>query len=150
MRHHITAIHCGVCVIVSNVNFCLVYQIRCPFATLKFLFVNILIVLLVAQYSHGFFLARKKYLKKKITNSFQSQHFNLMFNLSLLAEIYCILTAGMTSAGFRRFFVRRQNNMNTTKIKMIITNDIDATMILNTGLVSEIMQIEFKYVRILY
>lgn len=52
-----------------------------------------------------------------------------------------ILTVGMTSAGFRRFFVRRQNSMNTTKIKIIITNDTDATMILNTGLVSENMSI---------
>lgn len=48
-----------------------------------------------------------------------------------------ILTAGITSAGFRRFF-RRQNSKNVTRIKIIITNEIDATIILSTGLVSEI------------
>ena len=49
VRHHITAIDRCVRVIISDVNFCLIYQIRCAFATLKFLLVNILIVLL---YSH--------------------------------------------------------------------------------------------------
>lgn len=52
------------------------------------------------------------------------------------------LTAGITSAGFRRFF-RRQNSKNTTKIKIIITNETDATIILSTGLVSE-MDIQQK------
>lgn len=49
VRHHVTAIDRCVRVIISDVNFCLVYQVRCAFATLKFLLVNILIVLL---YSH--------------------------------------------------------------------------------------------------
>lgn len=58
------------------------------------------------------------------------------------------LTAGMTSAGLRRFFVRRQNSINTTRIKMIITKDTDATMILNTGLVSgKNHHQEFKCIR---
>lgn len=46
------------------------------------------------------------------------------------------LTSGITSAGLSRFFVRRQNKMKTTKIRIIMTNDTDATIILNTGLVS--------------
>lgn len=55
----------------------------------------------------------------------------------------------MTSAGFRRFFVRRQSNINTTTIKKIIIKNIEATMILNTGLVSEIMQSEFKFMTLI-
>lgn len=82
-----------------------------------------------------------KFEREKIEIAFHSQIvfssilFVFCFLFSRINENY-VLTTGMTSAGFRRFFVRRQNSINTTRIKMIITNDTDATMILNTGLVS--------------
>lgn len=132
MRHQITAINCRMCVIVSNVNFGFVYQIRCPFATLKFLLINILIVLLGIAIH-----VQEKIFDKKNRNAFHFQNFLFVGHKSIKIWSIILLTAGMTSAGLRRFFVRRQNRINTTKIRMIITNDIDATIILNTGLVSK-------------
>lgn len=148
MRHHITAINRCMRIIISNVNFRLVYQIRCPFATLKFLFVNILIVL--DAFTRHF--CKRNICDKKIKNPFHSHnnfsfYFNIFIKSNFKSEL--ILTAGMTSAGFRRFFVRRQSNTNTTTMKKIIIKNIVATMILNTGLVSEIMQSEFKFMTLI-
>lgn len=49
----------------------------------------------------------------------------------------CILTSGITSAGFSFFLPFLQNNINATRIIIKMTKETDATTTVSNGLVSE-------------
>lgn len=100
---------------------------------------SFLLIILSFYHYYYYYLFRVRIAFSEKRNSIREKKTNfqlLQYSLSSGNQFNEILTVGMTSAGFKRFFVRRQNNMNTTNIKINMTNETDATMILNTGLVS--------------